>query len=204
MYLALRRNPPGPGLDAARHCPRRAPTSGFRLSRLGTQPCRSRSDDLEQSSGASSGLGRLDPGRDRGLAPRSSAGELVPGGGPCERSMGARRVGLRRGVRFDLGSRAQLALRRARCRSLLRGGRGTHCLSGTHLVQPPPGAGDPSSKRPFLHRHGGAPGLARPGLLAGPARSTRHCRLAHLDVAGHGANASAWFSLLCGVGLCFL
>ena len=82
VHLAVRRIPPGSGLDAAGAALRCAPAVRCFISAMGPQLGRCGRDDLEQPSGARSGFGGLDSSWHRCLAPRRAAWELAAIGGP--------------------------------------------------------------------------------------------------------------------------
>ena len=128
------------------------------------------------------GLGHLAVGRTtRPLVASRRAGE--PGLGP-------HRVGLRRGVRWDLRPRRDLALRRAGRRPLLLRRRGPRRSSRARLFHATSRAGHRPPRRRLPHRHGRAASVAGPWVLAGPGRD------ADRDGAADGADAPAWLPLV--------
>ena len=95
------------------------PAGRRRFPGLGAAPRQRHGHDLELPPDRRASGGGLDPGRHRRLAAGGAHGGLVAAGGPGQRRMGARRLGLRRGVRRDLRPRSHLAVRRARGGALL-------------------------------------------------------------------------------------
>ena len=163
----LRRNPAGAAEDG-----RRAGYAGHRarrglLPRLGPARGQLGRHDLVVSPDPGRGGQRLDPGGDRRVAHRRGPRPLVQAGGGGQRGVGTDRVGVRRVVRRDLRSRPELADRRTRRRPALPGGRRAHRAARGRLAQPAVRAAAAGRARRVLRRDGGAPGLARPGFLAG-------------------------------------
>ncbi len=114
--------------------------------------------------GAAAGL---DPDRSRGLADHRVAGAVVPAGRAGQRRLGAGGLGVRRGFRRYLRARPDLAVRRARGRSVLPGRRPADRRTAAQLADTTAGTDSAGRAGRFLHRHGAPAGLARPRLLAG-------------------------------------
>ena len=87
--------------------------------------------------------------------------------------LGAGGVGVRRVVRRHLRPRPDLAVRRARRGAVLLRGRGAHRAARAGLADARGSAGRPGRDGVVLRRHGGAPGLAGPRLLAGHPAASR-------------------------------
>ena len=164
----LRRDPAGAAEDG-----RRAGHAGHGahrglLPRLGPAPGQLGRHGLVVSPGPGRRGQRLDSGRDRHLAHRRRPRSLVQAGRGGQRDVGTDRLGVRRVVRRDLRARPELADRSARGRPHLRGRRSAHRTARGRLAHAQAGAAAASRARRLLRRDGGAPGLARPGFLAGP------------------------------------
>src|SRR6266567_9399220 len=167
--LDLRRPPAGPAVDGRRSAIAGHPARRGQFAGLGAAPGQLGRDIVVLPSGAGRRRGRVDPGRHRLLAARGPARPVVPAGRPGWPGLGPSRLGIRRVVRRDLRTRADLAVRGAgRGDLLLRGrrpDRAAHALLAGALAGP----GDAGGARAVLHRDGRPAGVAWPRILAGPA-----------------------------------
>ena len=151
------------------------------LTGVGPAPREQRRDHLVRPPRAGGGGHRLDPGRAGRLAAGGSARPVVPPRGRGDRRLGSRRLDVRRVLRGDLRSGADMALRRARRRALLLRRRRPHRAARARLRHPASGADRPRVRGRVPHRDGTAPGVARSRHLAGTARDSsapwsRRCR----------------------------
>ena len=126
-HLDLRRDPPGPGVDAARDGTPGDRASGGQLSRMGAAPRQHHGINVELPPGRRPGCGCLDPGWDRLVASRRPKRNVVPPGRRRLSHLGPDRVDLRRGLRPDLCTRPELAFRAAGWRAFLLRSRCAHC-----------------------------------------------------------------------------
>ncbi len=158
---------PAPIGDAARASLQRAPTGGELVTGLGPACRELRRDDLERPSRPGRGGRGMAPARGGSPAAPGSSGPMVTAGRTGVGGMGTRRLGLRRGVRRDLRGRLVVVVRHAGGGALLLCGGRAGGASGTGVVEPEARAADPAGHRRVLRGHGGPPGLAGAGILAG-------------------------------------
>ena len=135
------------------------------------------------------------------MAPRRRARELVEAGRGRGGRLGARRLGLRRSLRRNFRSGSHLALRRARCGAVLRDGRCAGRAAGALVGQPAPGPDRHRRDGPLLRRDGHSPGMARPGVLAGPTPAQRKLGNLGGDGPGDGPDPPAARLILVGFGV---
>ena len=165
-----RRSAAAPAVDAARSAAQRPATVGDQLAGVGPARGGRGGADLVRPPRPGRSGGRVDPDRHRRPVAGGAAGPVVASRRVGGVVVGARGVGVRRGLRGDLRGRSELALRDAGRGAVLLRRRRPGGAARIDLVDAEVRTGHAPVVGGVLHRRGGAPGLAGPGVLA---RGTR-------------------------------
>ncbi len=144
------------------------PTLGRCVAAVGPARGQFGREHLVQPSDPGGFVSGLDPARSRPLAPRGPTGPLVTVGWGGQRRLGPGGVDLRRGVRGHLCPRGDVAVRHAGGGAVLLRRRAPGGAARASLHDPARRALHPDAGGSVPGRHGGAPGVAGAGILAGP------------------------------------